>query len=177
MVSDVTKVWTIGHSTRSIDDFIEALAAEKIEALIDVRRFPVSRRYPHFNKDELAQSLAAAGIAYLHLPELGGRRNTRKDSHNTGLRNASFRGYADYMETDSFRLGIKRLLGLASAHRSAIMCAEALWWRCHRSLISDYLMSNGIEVIHIAGAGKSEVHHYTSAARIIDGELSYRPLL
>lgn len=177
MVSDITKVWTIGHSTRSVDDFIEALASEKIDALIDVRRFPVSRRYPHFNKDELAQSLAAAGITYLHLPELGGRRSTRKDSYNTGLRNASFRGYADYMETDSFREGIERLLELASARRTAIMCAEALWWRCHRSLISDYLISNGIEVIHIAAAGKTEVHHYTSAARIIDGELSYRGLL
>ena len=177
MVSDVTRVWTIGHSTRSINDFIEALAWEKIGALIDVRRFPASRRYPYFNKEELGRSLAAAGIIYLHLPELGGRRSTRRDSHNTGLRNASFRGYADYMETDSFREGINRLLGFANAHRTAIMCAEALWWRCHRSLISDYLISKGIEVIHIAGAGKTEAHHYTSAARFIDGKLSYRGLL
>lgn len=139
-----------------------------------MRSFPGSRRYPHFNKSELAQALAAAGIRYVHMPELGGRRRTHKDSYNTGLRNASFRGYADYMETDSFREGIDQLLEVAGSSRTAIMCAEALWWRCHRSLVSDYLTSKGIEVIHILTAAKTELHRYTSAARIIEGELTYR---
>jgi uncharacterized protein (DUF488 family) len=170
-------LWTIGHSTRSIDDFIGALACQNISTLVDVRSFPGSRRYPHFNKSELAQSLAAPGIRYVHMLELGGRRSTKKDSHNTGLRNVSFRGYADYMETDSFRAGIDQLLEIAGSSRTAIMCAEALWWRCHRSLISDYLTSKGIEVIHILTAAKTELHRYTPAARIIEGELTYRGLL
>lgn len=142
-----------------------------------MRSFPGSRRYPHFNKSELAKSLAAAGIRYVHMPELGGRRSAQKDSHNTGLRNASFRGYADYMETHSFRAGIDQLLEIARSSRTAIMCAEALWWRCHRSLISDYLTLKGVAVTHILSATRTEPHRYTSAARIVDGELSYRGLI
>jgi uncharacterized protein (DUF488 family) len=111
------------------------------------------------------------------MPELGGRRSAQKDSHNTGLRNASFRGYADYMETDSFRAGIDQLLEIARSSRTAIMCAEALWWRCHRSLISDYLTLKGVAVTHILSATRTEPHRYTSAARIVDGELSYRGLI
>jgi uncharacterized protein (DUF488 family) len=176
-VGKVIQIWTIGHSTHSIDDFIAALACQNISLLADVRRFPGSRRYPHFNKSDLAQSLAAAGISYVHMPELGGRRSTQKDSHNTGLRNASFRGYADYMETDSFHAGIDQLLELARSSRTGIMCAEALWWRCHRSLISDYLTSKRVAVTHILSATKTEPHRYTSAARIVNSEVTYRGLL
>lgn len=122
----------------------------------------------------LAESLGKAGIRYEHFPELGGRRKAKPDSKNTAWRNDSFRGYADYMETDDFRRGVERLLDLVTeAGRAAIMCAEAVWWRCHRSLISDYLKSRGIEVMHILDAKKTEPHPYTSAARIVNGELSY----
>jgi len=169
-------VWTIGHSTLAIEDFIRSLDAFEIQLLVDVRSFPGSRRYPQFNKENLQSSLAAAGIEYVHLPELGGRRRASPDSINMAWRNESFRGYADYMETTGFELGISKLLDIAAHRRAAIMCAESLWWRCHRSLISDYLKVKGIEVIHVA-AGKSEPHPYTSAARIVDGRLSYRGVL
>ena len=170
-------VWTVGHSTLAIEDFIHLLERCEIKALADVRSFPGSRRYPQFNKDHLQSSLAANRIEYVHLPELGGRRRARPDSINMSWRNESFRGYADYMETAGFELGISKLLDLAAQRRTAIMCAESLWWRCHRSLISDYLKVKGIEVVHIIARGKSEPHPYTSAARIVDGELSYRGIL
>ena len=169
-------VWTIGHSTLPTEDFIHLLERCEIQALVDVRSFPGSRRYPQFNKDNLQSSLAANRIEYVHLPELGGRRRARPDSINMSWRNESFRGYADYMETAGFELGISKLLDMAAHRRTAIMCAESLWWRCHRSLISDYLKVKGIEVLHII-AGKVESHPYTSAARIVDGELSYRGIL
>lgn len=153
------------------------LDAFEIRMLADVRSFPSSRRYPQFNKDNLQSSLAANRIEYVHLPELGGRRRARPDSINISWRNESFRGYADYMETGSFELGISKLLEMATARRTAIMCAESLWWRCHRSLISDFLKVKGIEVVHIIGSGKAEPHPYTPAARIVDGELSYRGIL
>ena len=167
------EVWTIGHSTHPIEYFIEELVAYRIEALVDVRRFPASRRHPQFNAGELDPSLAAVGIEYHHLPELGGRRQPRPDSPNTAWRNDSFRGYADYMETSEFRGGLERLLELARDKRTAIMCAEAVWWRCHRALISDYLKAMGITVTHILSAAQSEPHPYTSAARIVDSRLSY----
>jgi len=168
------RIWTIGHSTRSIDEFISLLNANGTKMLADVRSFPGSRRYPHFGKAALAQSLNAHAIRYEHFPELGGRRKPKPDSHNTAWRNASFRGYADYMETDAFRNGMGRLVQLAcEAGPVAIMCAEAVWWRCHRSLVSDYLKARGIEVTHILEANKIEPHPYTSAARIVNGELSY----
>lgn len=175
-MSPQLSVWTIGHSTLAIGDFIHLLEGCEIQALADVRSFPGSRRYPQFNKENLHSSLAAAGIEYFHLPELGGRRRARPDSINMSWRNESFRGYADYMETAGFELGISKLLDIAAHRRTAIMCAESLWWRCHRSLISDYLKVKGVEVIHIL-AGKSEPHPYTSAASIVDGELSYRGML
>jgi uncharacterized protein (DUF488 family) len=171
------KLWTIGHSTRSIAQFIDALNSFEIEVLADVRSFPGSRRYPHFSKEHLQPSLADAGIEYQHFPELGGRRRTRPDSHNLAWRNESFRGYADYMETEEFRTGIARLLEVARARRTTIMCAEAVWWRCHRSLIADYLRSKDIEVAHIMSAAKSEPHRFTSPARIVEGELSYQGIL
>jgi uncharacterized protein (DUF488 family) len=153
-----------------------------------VRRFPGSRKHPHFNQEALAQSLAAAGIAYEYFPELGGRRKPRPDSPNTAWRNESFRAYADYMETEVYRAGVERLLSLvnspaallgdlrpplAKPRRVAIMCSEAVWWRCHRSLIADYLKSRGIEVEHILSLTKRDSHQYTSAARLVDGRLSY----
>ena len=169
-----TKVWTIGHSTRPIDNFISLLEEHGIRLLVDVRSLPGSQRYPQFNKDALTNSLGKAGIRYEHFPELGGRRKPRPDSQNTAWRNESFRGYADYVETEEFHNGVKRLLDLAAdVGPTAIMCAEAVWWRCHRSLISDYLKAEGIEVMHILDANKTELHPYTSAARIVNGKLSY----
>ena len=168
------RIWTIGHSTRTIDEFISLLQANQIRSLADVRTLPGSRRYPQFNKETLADSLSKVGIRYEHFPDLGGRRRPRDDSHNLAWRNASFRGYADYMETEEFHKGTKRLLQLAAdAGSTAMMCAEAVWWRCHRSLISDYLKAGGIEVMHILDANKTEPHPYTSAARIVNGKLNY----
>lgn len=170
-------VWTIGHSTLSIETFVGSLSSFTIQLLADVRSFPGSRRYPHFNKENLSSALADAGIRYEHFRALGGRRRPRPDSLNMAWRNESFRGYADYMETKEFREGVERLLDLASRQRVAIMCSEAVWWRCHRSMISDYLKVKGIDVIHIMGVGKSEPHPFTSAARVVNGELSYRGVL
>jgi uncharacterized protein (DUF488 family) len=168
------RIWTIGHSTRPIDDFISLLNQNGIKLLADVRSWPGSKRYPHFNKEPLAESLSARGIRYEHFPELGGRRKTKRDSRNTAWRNASFRGYADYMETEQFDKGVERLLDFArEAGPTAIMCTEAVWWRCHRSLISDYLKASSVEVMHILDANKVEPHPFTSAARIVDGALSY----
>lgn len=168
------RIWTIGHSTRAIDEFIALLKENQIKLLVDVRAFPGSKRYPQFNKEALAESLNAHGIRYEHFPELGGKRKSKPDSRNTAWRNASFRGYADYMETEQFQKGIERLLEIASeACPIAIMCAEAVWWRCHRSLIADYLKAHGVEVLHILGRNKVDPHPYTPAARIVNGELSY----
>ena len=170
-------IWTIGHSTFPIEDFIARLKSFEIELLADVRSFPGSRRYPQFNKENLSESLTGAGIGYEHFRELGGRRRARPDSTNMAWRNESFRGYADYMETDEFHEGIERLLALVREKRVAIMCSEAVWWRCHRSMISDYLKVKGIKVFHIMGEGKSEPHPFTSAAQVVNGELSYRGVL
>ena len=170
-------VWTIGHSTRPIDEFVAAIKAFRIGALVDVRTYPGSRRYPQFNKPALAAVLAGADIEYRHAPELGGRRRAKPDSMNMAWRNEMFRGYADHMDSDEFRKGIERLLEGTKESRTAIMCAEAVWWKCHRSLIADYLKAKGVTVVHILGAGKSEEHPFTSAARIVNGELSYRGVL
>ena len=149
------------------------LPGQQIELLADVRRFPGSRRQPHFNSENLPKSLASAGIAYVHFPELGGRRKTSPDSPNTVWRNEAFRGYADFMMTPEFHAGIDRLLKLAEKKRTAIMCAEALWWQCHRSLISDYLKAAGHTVLHIMAPRKIEEHPFTSAARVVLGFLTY----
>ena len=170
------KIWTVGHSTHPAEKFNEILLPHKMEVLVDVRTFPGSRRYPQFNKPALAESLENVGIKYQHEPRLGGRRTPRKDSHNTAWRNAQFRGYADHMETDEFREGIKVLLELAKRSRTTVMCAEAVWWRCHRSLMADYLKAEGHTVIHIMDAVKTEEHPFTSAASIVDGKLSYKGL-
>lgn len=170
----MTRIWTIGHSTRTIEEFIGALQANGIKLVADVRLLPGSRRHPQFNKEELAKSLRKDGIGYEHFPELGGRRKARKDSHNTAWRNESFRGYADHMETAEFGNGIARLQQMAGCDgATAIMCAEAVWWKCHRSLIADYLKAHGVAVIHIFDASKAEPHPFTGAARIVDRKLSY----
>ena len=171
------KIWTVGHSTRSSEEFVQILLAHGIEVLVDVRTFPMSRRYPHFNRETLAATLKERGIEYRHKASLGGRRKPRPDSHNSAWRNEQFRGYADHMETEDFKNGVQELLELASSKRVAVMCAEAVWWRCHRSLIADYLKADGHEVIHIIDEKKTEEHPFTSAARVIDGRLSYRGLL
>jgi uncharacterized protein (DUF488 family) len=182
----IPQIWTIGHSTRKIDIFISLLEENGIKLLVDVRSLPGSKRHPQFNKEALAKSLDEHGILYEHFPELGGRRKPNADSHNTAWRNTSFRGYADYMETEQFRRGVDRLVDLATGRvrptgglaskvgPAAIMCAEAVWWRCHRALISDYLKARGIEVIHILDHNKTELHPFTSAAKIVHGELSYK---
>ena len=159
-------MWTIGHSTRTLDALLALLRAHGIERVMDVRRFPRSRRHPHVNADALARDLPAAGLAYRHLPGLGGFRRPRKDSRNTGWRNASFRGYADYMETEEFAGHLATLLDEARAGRTAIMCAEAVPWRCHRSLISDALLARGVEVRHILGEAPAAAHALTAGARI-----------
>src|SRR5262249_15918339 len=166
--------WTIGHSTRTVDEFISLLKANEVKLVADVRAWPGSKRYPQFNKDTLAESLTAHGISYEHFPELGGKRKSKPDWRNSGWPNASFRGYADYMEREQSKKGIDRLLNVAEeTGPTAIMCAEAVWWRCHRSLIADYLKARGFEVLHILGANKVEPHPYTPPARIVAGELSY----
>lgn len=175
MTADPQTVWTIGHSTRALDEFFALLDEYRIEAIADVRRFPGSRRHPHFASESLAQSLPAHGIAYQWMPKLGGRRKVQPGSPNTAWRNASFQGYADYTASAEFAEGLAELLKLAASKRTALMCAEAVWWRCHRSLISDVLKLRGIEVIHIIDATHSAVHPYTSPARIVDGQLSYAP--
>ncbi len=157
-----------------MDIFISLLEENGIKLVADVRSLPGSKRYPQFNKEALAKSLRKCGIRYEHFPELGGRRKPGPDSRNVAWRNASFRGYADYMEAKEFRKGIERLIDLANeAGPVAIMCAEAVWWRCHRALISDYLKARGIEVMHIIDVTRSEPHPYTSAARIVGDTLSY----
>ncbi|HKO97794.1 MAG TPA: DUF488 domain-containing protein [Pyrinomonadaceae bacterium] len=171
------RLWTIGHSTRPVEEFLQLLREHEIEVLIDVRTFPGSRRYPQFNREALSVTLQLAGIEYRHMPDLGGRRKARPDSRNTAWQNEGFRGYADHMETETFRQGIERLLEVAASKRTTVMCAEAVWWRCHRSLIADYLKAKGVEVVHILSNSKTEVHPYTSVARIIDGKLSYAGLL
>jgi len=168
-------LWTIGHSTRTLDDFLGLLVRHEITALVDVRRFAASRKYPHFNHDALDTSLARAGIEYVPMPDLGGRRRPRPDSRNTVWRNTSFRGYADYMETPEFHAAVARLAELARHKRTAVMCSEAVWWRCHRALIADCLKAAGYRVCHILDARKTEEHPYTSAARIENGKLSYVP--
>jgi uncharacterized protein (DUF488 family) len=144
-----------------------------IGLIADVRSYPGSRRFPQFNKESLEISLPQSNIQYIHLINLGGRRKANPDSKNTGWRNISFRGYADYMETGLFKDGINELTNSASNQRTAYMCSEAVWWRCHRSMISDYLKFQGWNVVHITGIGKSEEHSYTSPARVVHGELNY----
>lgn len=169
------RVWTIGHSTRPFAEFVALLRENEVAAIADVRRFPGSRRHPEYGRDALRAALAAIGLGYLWLPELGGRRRARPDSPNTAWRNPAFRGYADHMASDEFRRGWRQLVAFCAAQPTALMCAELLWWRCHRALVADALVADGITVIHILGAGKTALHVLRSPARLDNGRLSYLP--
>ncbi|HUF29330.1 MAG TPA: DUF488 domain-containing protein [Gemmatimonadaceae bacterium] len=165
-------VFTIGHSVRAIEAFLELLARHAIEHLVDVRRFPASRRHPHFGGPSLAPTLSTHGVAYTHLPDLGGRRSPQPGSRQLGWRNASFRAYADYMQTDEFELETARLLTIAERERSVVMCAESLPWRCHRSLIADALVARGVPVLHILDAGL-RMHELPPFARVRESRVEY----
>lgn len=169
----VTAVYTIGHSTRPLEEFLGLLAAYGIQAIADVRRFPGSRRHPHFGREALQDSLAGRGVGYLWLPQLGGRRTPRPDSVNTGWRSASFRGYADHLGSPEFAEGFGLLLELAARRHTAIMCSEVLWWRCHRALISDVLVVRGVPVLHILDAKPPTTHALRPPARVVEGQLGY----
>jgi uncharacterized protein (DUF488 family) len=168
-------IYTIGHSTRTFEEFLELLHAYSIEMLVDVRSYPGSRRYPHFNKEKLGEELPSKNILYKHIPTLGGRRKVSSKSKNTVWKNDAFRGYADYMETGDFKKGIEELEKIASMYCTAFMCSEAVWWRCHRSMISDYLKVRNWKVLHIMSVNKSEEHPFTAPAKIINGQLYYGP--
>ncbi|MGA7911081.1 MAG: DUF488 domain-containing protein [Candidatus Dormiibacterota bacterium] len=177
------RLLTIGHSTRSLDELVELLHQHGVELLVDVRSVPASRRMPHFARASLERSLPAHRIAYLHMPELGGLRKPNAASINTGWRNVSFRGYADYMQTIEFWRGIDRLMSLPSRRSAhlpvhgevAIMCAEAVPWRCHRSLVSDALTIRGCQVSHITGKAEPARHSLTPFARVENGRITYPP--
>ena len=166
-------LWTVGHSTYPWEAFVAMLRAGGIGAIADVRLLAGSRRHPQFNSDAMAAELPRAGIEYVPMRDLGGRRRPRKDSHNTAWRNAAFRGYADYMETADYQRARQALADLAAARRTAVMCAEAVWWQCHRSLISDDFKADGWTVLHLQPAGRVSEHPYTGAARIVEGRLDY----
>lgn len=166
-------IWTIGHSTHPWNEFIEILQSFSIEILVDIRSYPGSKKYPQFNKDNMSKALPEADIKYMHMKDLGGRRKVKPDSVNTAWRHPAFRGYADYMEEEAFKVAIKELESVARKHRTAYMCSESLWWRCHRSLVSDYLKLQGWTVMHIMGKNKSQEHPFTQPAKIVGGKLSY----
>ena len=159
-------IWTIGHSTNTLEEFIAKLKSFNIELLVDIRSFPGSRRFPHFNKEALKISLPENNIEYLHLVQLGGRRKPRSDSHNTGWRVEAFRGYADYMETEDFRNTIKELEERAAEKRTAYMCSEAVWWRCHRRMIADAETARGIPVKHVISE-RNAPRHVLSAFAVV----------
>jgi uncharacterized protein (DUF488 family) len=171
----VALLYTIGHSTRTLEELIEALQAHTIQTLVDIRAFPMSRRLPQFNRESLEKSLPAAGTSYVWMKELGGyRKKSREESPNIGLRNESFRNYADYMLTPEFEGAIAQLLALAEKSRAAYMCAERVYFRCHRMLVSDWLVAHGHEVEHIDEAGPTRPHQLTAEARMIEGRMIYR---
>lgn len=167
-------IWTIGHSTRSLEEFIQLLKSNNVTSVADIRHYPGSKRYPHFNKPELSESLIKSNINYCHIVQLGGRRKANADSKNIAWRHPAFRGYADYMETPDFKVGIEILENTGKQEATAFMCSEAVWWRCHRSMISDYLKMKGWKVIHIMGMNNLIEHPYTSPAKIINGKLNYQ---
>jgi uncharacterized protein (DUF488 family) len=166
-------LWTIGHSTKPIDEFLALLKAHGIQQLIDVRTIPRSRHNPQYNNEALSKSLGDEDLSYKHMPKLGGLRKPKKDSINTGWRNESFRGYADYMQTDGFQRALEELITYGTGKKTAIMCAEALPWRCHRSLIADALTIRGWEVRHIMSETKADRHKLASFAAVENGELRY----
>ena len=167
-------VLTIGHSNHPLDHFLALLARHGVEALVDIRRFPGSKKHPHFSRDNLAVALPKAGVEYHWLEALGGRRpKQREESPNLGLENQGFRNYADYMLTEQFREGADKLLVIARRKRTAIMCAEGLFWQCHRRLVCDFLLAKGVTVQHIMPGGELRPHKLTSGAVIADGQVTY----
>lgn len=170
----VMDLWSVGHSTHTLDDFVALLRAPGIGALADIRTVPKSRRHPHFSTDALARSLPERGIDYVHLPRLGGFRRARSDSPNAAWRNTSFRGYADYAMTQEFAVGLAELRGIAGAKPTAMMCSEALWWRCHRRLVADRLVAAGDNVWHIGSNQRASAHELSWFALVDDsGEITY----
>jgi uncharacterized protein (DUF488 family) len=169
------EVYTIGHSTHPLDVLLALLAQHDIELVADIRRFPGSRKFAHFNRDSFAASLAEAGINYLWIEALGGRRRRTENqtSANLGLRNESFRNYADYMATEPFREGVRHLLDDAARKRTAFMCSESVFWRCHRRLVSDFLVAKVIAVLHIMPGGELRPHTINAGAAVADGEVAY----
>ena len=166
-------VWTVGHSTRTLQEFLALLDENGTQAIADIRSHPRSRHFPQFGQEALSESLVQHGVQYSWIQALGGRRKTRADSINTSWRNASFRGYADYMQTEGFAAGMDELLGIANEKRTCLMCSEAVWWRCHRSMVADALKARGVHVLHIMGPNKVVEHPWTAPAHIVDGRLSY----
>jgi uncharacterized protein (DUF488 family) len=166
-------IWTIGHSTRTLDELLLLLNSFHITMLVDIRNYPGSRRYPHFNKEALEISLPSRDIHYIHLKELGGRRTPVEGSTNTAWRNQAFRGYADYMQTNEFKKAINTLELVAEKQPTAYMCSEAVWWSCHRALVSDYLKWKGWTVMHIMASQKATEHPYTKPASVVNGVLRY----
>jgi uncharacterized protein (DUF488 family) len=168
-------LYTVGHSTRSLDELVETLQAHTIQTLVDIRAFPMSRRLPQFNRESLEKSLPAAGIRYVWMKALGGyRKKSREESPHVALRNDSFRNYADYMLTAEFTNAMAELIALGEGSRTAYMCAERVYFRCHRMMVSDWLVAHGHEVMHIDGIGPVKAHRLTAEARMLAGELIYR---
>jgi uncharacterized protein (DUF488 family) len=170
-------IYTVGHSTRAFDEFVALLHAHGVTQLADVRTVPKSRRHPHFAREALSRALPDAGIAYRHVPDLGGLRRPRKNSRNTAWQNESFRGYADHMETAAFAAALETLLAWGREQPTAIMCAEAVWWQCHRQLIADAIVARGGEALHIMSAGAARPHALTSFARVHGGQVTYPGLV
>ena len=166
-------VYTIGHSTRTLAELLDLLGTHGITGVADVRRFPASRRHPHFGREELALALPAAGVAYDWLPELGGRRPARPGSPHTAWRTDAFRGYADHMDSPEFEAGVARLLALAARRPTAVMCAEAVPWRCHRQLVADALVARGVEVRHVLDRAPTRLHRLSSLARVVGERVVY----
>jgi uncharacterized protein (DUF488 family) len=171
----VSTLYTIGHSTRTLDELLEVLRTHAVRTLADIRSLPMSRRLPHFNRESLEQTLPEAGIRYVWMKELGGRRKKiRDDSPHIALRSPSFRNYADYMLTEEFRVAIASLIELAEQSPTAYMCAERVYFRCHRMMVSDWLLGHGHQVLHIDGSGPVKAHNLMAEARLVDDQIIYR---
>ena len=174
MAKQQEKIWTIGHSSHTLEKFIAMLKSFNIQMVADTRSLPGSRKFPQFDKEALELSLHQHNIQYIHISKLGGRRKANSDSKNTAWHHPAFRGYADFMETATFKECILELEQIASTQNTAFMCSEAVWWRCHRSMVSDHLKADGWEVMHIMEVGKATEHTYTQPTNFVDGKLTYQ---